>query len=48
MQDCYESSSLFDYYPNNMFNSYLVSTVSAIQNDHLIYIKLLVTTVLLT
>lgn len=36
MQDCYEFSNLFDYYLNKMFNSYLVSTVSAIQNGHLI------------
>lgn len=48
MQKCYEFSNLFDYYPNKMFNNYLVSTVSTIQNGHLIYIKLLVTTVLLT
>lgn len=45
MQFCYEFSNLFDFYPNNMFNSYLVS---AIRNGHLIYIKLLITTVLLT
>lgn len=45
MQECYEFSNLFDYNPNKMFKSYVVSTVSGIRNGHFIYIKLLVTTV---